>query len=217
MADVITDTQMGLDEFQCRSISRTLSQPMEKGQGLSGRFQNTERFGLDGQPDEFSRIRSQPVQLSREFDQLISATVCKVGGMFKRFESERNRRNASVNAIRQHRGKNTGAGERILKPIRLSPVGQIDIFFDAGGMEVTVGKCIQRVTRQPASIQAIGKSSDGIGGRFEFPNDRGSQPQTRRQVIAVPLLDGNCEPIQAFFDFVDRSTGMDVSAVTEWQ
>ena len=72
----------------------------------------------------------------------------------------------------------------------MRPVGEIDVLFDAGGVEVAVGKAIECVAGEIASREFGGKVSDAVRGRKQLIDHGAGEPQSGRHGPAQFCLTG---------------------------
>ena len=217
VADVVADTQVALHWFRQAPPRRGLPQFGEERDGLGSCFQHAQGLGLNGQADGPPRGLLEGLQVFRQCQQLSDAGRLKVLPQRERLEAQGDRRDAPLAPRWQQPGQHAGASERVLQARRVGPVGQVDLLFDPLGMEIAVGKRVQRVTRQLPVGQCLHELLTDGGRAQQFPDDRSREPQPRRDGAADTAAHGESDLSQAREDLGDTAARMNVGAIAQWQ
>ena len=158
MADVVADPQMPFDHFESVFVRRSVTQSAEECDGLGRCFEHAARLRFDGQSNCLTGLGLQSSQPPRELDQVANALRLEVCCCCQRLESERNGREAAIWFGRQRRanqlGQHASAVPRVLQSTGLSPIRQVDVFFDSLAVKVSKRKRIERVGAQPQLCHA---------------------------------------------------------------
>src|SRR6056297_2402977 len=94
MADIVTDAEILSGEWCEVSFDGDCFEFLKEVDGFGCRFQNTERFGFDGESYSLSGVLVQFFEERRQLQQVIDALVAKIDSAGELFESEGNRRDA---------------------------------------------------------------------------------------------------------------------------
>lgn len=161
VAAVVIDAEVGIEAQVARSVG---PHPFEEPDRFVRGLQVAAGLGFES---EMEATAGAARKLFEEFDDGPEVFPgCPFGAFVEAetFEGDRDRADRSIDLtiFRQQFGEDFEEASRVGDTVRLGPVGAVDLFLDAGAMELAEGKSVDREDVAVVLLQPASKGREGV-------------------------------------------------------